>query len=241
MQHSSSVTTTLPLIEQLLISPSNWHHLEAACCAVAQQMQAASAPLEVSDELDRWANRVQRRLCGDDPLAVLAHLHDVLFEEMALRGNLQSYYVIDNLLIDSVVRRREGMPVMLCLVYQRIADRLGVTAQGLNMPGHFLLRVRDPWGWLVVDPFCRGRVLDEEQAIHRLSLATQWSVDDLRQRWRAATPVEWFRRILLSLEHALDRCGWYEKLDFVKSLLSYLPTEDPHSGPSTTDRTKPTQ
>lgn len=225
MQRSLSANSTLAVIDQILSSPSNWDLLEHACMELAQQLQTQSSSLNVSMELDRWANRVRRRVSGEDPLAILAHLHEVLFDEIQLRGNLQSYYVIENLLIDSVVRRREGMPVMLCLVYKRIADRLGIVAEGLNTPGHFLLRVRDPLGWLVIDPFCRGRVLDEEQAIHRLSMATQWSPPELRLRWHSTSPLAWLQRILLSLEHGLDRGGWYEKLDFVRTLIARLPDD----------------
>ena len=46
---------------------------------------------DVRTELEALANRVRSRVRGSQPQALLAHLHDVLFEEDGFKGDQQDY------------------------------------------------------------------------------------------------------------------------------------------------------
>jgi regulator of sirC expression with transglutaminase-like and TPR domain len=65
--------------------------------------------------------------------------------------------------------RREGIPITMALVYIEVARRAGLRAEGINFPGHFLVRVRqdlhtdDPDEGLIVDPFHGGAILNEAE------------------------------------------------------------------------------
>ena len=45
------------------------------------------------------------------------------------------------------------------MLYLEVARRLHVLAQGVNFPGHFLVRVAIEDAWLFLDPFNGGRAL----------------------------------------------------------------------------------
>jgi regulator of sirC expression with transglutaminase-like and TPR domain len=66
-----------------------------------------------------------------------------------------------------VLDRRTGIPISLALVYIEIARRAGLRAEGINFPGHFLVRVLDdlhtddPGEGLIIDPFHAGAILNE--------------------------------------------------------------------------------
>ncbi|MEO7008021.1 MAG: tetratricopeptide repeat protein, partial [Caldimonas sp.] len=49
----------------------------------------------------------------------------------------------------------------LALVYVELATQIGLDAQGVSFPGHFLVKLRMPQGEVVIDPFS-GRSLSRE-------------------------------------------------------------------------------
>jgi regulator of sirC expression with transglutaminase-like and TPR domain len=59
-------------------------------------------------------------------------------------------------LLDQLLARRRGQPLSLALLALELAKRLGIALQGVNFPGHFLLRV--PGADHLLDP-CNGRRL----------------------------------------------------------------------------------
>ncbi len=59
-------------------------------------------------------------------------------------------------LLNCVLRRRRGQPLMLALLALELARRLAIPLQGVNFPGHFLLRV--PGADHLLNP-CSGRRL----------------------------------------------------------------------------------
>jgi regulator of sirC expression with transglutaminase-like and TPR domain len=99
----------------------------------------------------------------------LAHY---LYERQGFAGNEADYYDPKNSLLPDVLERRLGIPITLALVYCEVAKRVGVPAQGVGFPGHFLVRIerrgepnQPP---VMVDPFFGGRTLDEKALLSLL-------------------------------------------------------------------------
>jgi regulator of sirC expression with transglutaminase-like and TPR domain len=86
-----------------------------------------------------------------------------LFEEVGYSGNHDEYYDPRNSYINEVFDRRLGNPISLAMVQMEVARRLGVPLDGVSFPGHFLVRLPIDDGVLVMDPFNRGRPLDEDE------------------------------------------------------------------------------
>ena len=121
------------------------------------------------DTLDMMGATARNRVGAiTDPLESIGVLNDYLFEEQGFAGNEQQYDDPRNSFLNDVLERRTGIPITLSVVYMEVARRAGVSLEGVNFPGHFLLRVR---GWsgqtqmldhdLIVDPFHGGAVLSE--------------------------------------------------------------------------------
>ena len=49
-----------------------------------------------------------------------------------------------NSCLNEVLDRRTGIPITLALVYMEVARRAGLHVEGVNFPGHFLLRCPAP-------------------------------------------------------------------------------------------------
>lgn len=211
------------ILQSLDNDNDRWLGLEQACVRISGLVAPQAADINVTFCLDWLASRVQAKMKGGHPDAALAYLHEVLFDEENFRGNLESYYVIENQLISSVLARRQGLPVMLSLIYKRVADRLQLSVDGLNMPGHFLLRVRDSFGWLVIDPFSGGRAMTINEALSRLADATDSTQAELAAKIEPTSPEAWFRRCAMSLASGLCRSGEFEKEEQVRDILKFLP------------------
>ena len=111
--------------------------------------------------------RVERLGLAPSPQSQVEVLNRLLFDEEGFRGNDEQYEDPRNSYLNQVVARRKGLPIALCVVYLDVARRAGVPIEGVNFPGHFLVRYRtsahhpDHPRDLVVDPFHGGAVLGE--------------------------------------------------------------------------------
>ena len=86
-------------------------------------------------------------------------ISDCLFERLGFNGNTDDYYDPRNSFLADVLDRRTGIPISLSVLYLEVARRVHVLAQGVNFPGHFLVRVAIEDAWLFLDPFNAGRAL----------------------------------------------------------------------------------
>ncbi len=125
----------------------------------------AYASLDVTKLLARFddlaeplQNRgLDRASARDAAVTISQHLYVTL----GFAGNEADYYDPKNSLLSDVLDRKLGIPISLALVYCEVARRVGVVAEGVSFPGHFLVCVRSGDENVLVDPFYRGRVLDD--------------------------------------------------------------------------------
>jgi regulator of sirC expression with transglutaminase-like and TPR domain len=112
---------------------------------------------ELLDEIaERAAPDVERAVSG---VARARAISDWLFDRIGFAGNLDNYYDPRNSFLCDVIDRRMGIPISLSVLYLEVARRVGVLAQGVNFPGHFLVRVAIEDAWLFLDPYNDGRTL----------------------------------------------------------------------------------
>ncbi len=83
-------------------------------------------------------------------------LATVLHVDHGYRGDSETYDDMVNADLMAVIDRGCGLPVALAILYIEAARRAGWRAWGLNVPGHFVIRVEGEADWEVVDPFHGG-------------------------------------------------------------------------------------
>jgi regulator of sirC expression with transglutaminase-like and TPR domain len=117
---------------------------------------------------DAALHRVGREVGHEAPIfARVDVVNRYLFNELGFFGNREHYDDPRNSCLNEVMDKRTGIPITLSLVYIEVARRAGLRAEGINFPGHFLVRVLqdlhtdNPGDGLVVDPFHGGAILDE--------------------------------------------------------------------------------
>ena len=86
-------------------------------------------------------------------------------------GDRQTYDDLQNANLMRVIDRRKGLPVALAILYIHAARSRSWSIEGVNFPGHFVLRLHHRGRALIIDPFAggedndvQGSVLDHELA-----------------------------------------------------------------------------
>ncbi|MEV6011500.1 transglutaminase-like domain-containing protein [Streptomyces sp. NPDC051976] len=111
-------------------------------------------------ELDRLAGLLPYGLTT--PLEWAAALHRVLGRQHGFRGLPGDYHKLGSSLLQEVLRRRRGLPILLSVVWIEVARRAGAPVYGVALPGHFVVGFGDPAGaHVLADPFDGGRLLSD--------------------------------------------------------------------------------
>lgn len=109
------------------------------------------------DTLDDWAARVTERAYGAPGID---DLQRVLGEELALSGGPGEYDAPENSFLPQVIARRQGLPILLSIVWVEVGRRTGVPLFGVGLPGHFVVgHSTGPGALTLLDAFDCGRRL----------------------------------------------------------------------------------
>jgi regulator of sirC expression with transglutaminase-like and TPR domain len=184
------------------------------------------------DELDSLGREAAERVAAApsmsadtpanaDPVAYarVTALSDYLFREQRFVGNDVQYEDPRNSFLNEVLDRRTGIPITLALVYMEVARRAGVVVEGINFPGHFLVRCPArrgltslnrldglvPYRDLIIDAHHGGALLPEEACRELLRRhAGEDAVWDVHLAGRATKP-QILARMLLNLKRVYVR------------------------------------
>lgn len=102
------------------------------------------------------AERLAQRMQRESPDEALA---ETLSGELRLTGDLLTYDDPANTDVIDVAERRRGLSATLGVYYLHAARKCGLRADGVDFPGHFLLRVETEDGPVALDPFSQGRLV----------------------------------------------------------------------------------
>jgi regulator of sirC expression with transglutaminase-like and TPR domain len=175
------------------------------------------------DSIARFAAPEVARAQGG--IARARAISECLFERLGFCGNTDDYYDPRNSFLADVLDRRTGIPISLSVVYLEVARRVGVLAQGVNFPGHFLVRVAIEDAWLFLDPFTSGRTLTPSDLEALLRKTTSPDAVLEPSVIAAATKRQIVSRMLVNLAGIYGRNGDLPRsLDVLERLALLEPT-----------------
>ncbi|MFJ9991478.1 SirB1 family protein [Pseudomonas putida] len=181
-----------------------------ACLACLDRIPVAllEATLWIAVEHDREV----------DPAASLAQLHDLhreinarlpmlpvgelaqplLRQLNALGFQQDEYHPLrpQAALMDKVLQRRRGQPLLLAILALEMAQRLSIPLEGVNFPGHFLLRV--PGADHLLDP-CGGRRLYPADCRELLNRQYGPHMPLTAEHLHSASPMQMLQRLSRNL------------------------------------------
>jgi len=152
----------------------------------------------------------------------LAHY---LFVDQGYSGNREDYYDPRNSFLDQVITRKLGIPITLAVLYLEVAGRLGIRAQGVGFPGHFLVSYRRGTETTVFDPFAQGAALtihELNRRLRRLFGQGGPTVANTPELLRPATRREILVRLLRNLKGIYLNLGDHRRARDVLDMLLLL-------------------
>lgn len=172
--------------------------LEGAVMAAQMVRTFVPEARSLAQQLRRHAS-VLRGECAGRSLPLCARmLSERLHGRLGLRGCGVGDVDVEHVLIDRAWRNRIGAPVSLSLLYLLVARWAGLSAAGVAMPDHFLVRLHGPRP-LLIDPFHGGRVVTKIDCTRYLRAHGHTRVVD---RLRDLSDREVLIRYLQSLQKA---------------------------------------
>jgi regulator of sirC expression with transglutaminase-like and TPR domain len=158
---------------------------------------------ELSEAAARTSGAANELACACAQLLGVAH---------GFVGDRQHYDDPDNSMLDVVLSRRRGLPILLSVVYVEVARRAGIRLQGIGLPGHFVVGRLGTDPPVLLDPFDAGHPLDADVP------------HDLLRPWGAH---EIAMRMLNNLVEAYRRRGDLGAAIRAAGLRLMLPSETP--------------
>ncbi|MDE3002458.1 MAG: transglutaminase-like domain-containing protein [Gemmatimonadota bacterium] len=218
------------LAEELSRSEAKLDLGRASLLIAAEEYPQLSVDLYLA-RLDQVAEEVKDRLANETaPLVVLNDLLKTLFERRKYAGNRKAYYDPRNSFLNDVLDRGVGIPLTLGIVLLEIGWRLDLPLEGVNFPGHFLVRYAGTEVDLLIDPFDSGRIRFEDEAQQFLDQAYGGAVAMRDDFLRPASKRDMLTRLLTNLKGIYTKIGDDRRaLGVVERLLMISPTSPTES------------
>ena len=208
---------------------------EAALVIARIEYPQLDAPAYLA-RLDRMGDAARRRIerqvdeSGDgSTLSCIKGLNAYLFDDQRFVGNRDRYDDPRNSCLNEVLDRRTGIPITLSVVYVEIGRRAGLRVDGINFPGHFLVRFPEDTsrrrGRLIIDPFDGGSNLSEHDCRLLLQKHVGSEVAFSKSLLAPATRSQIIVRMLLNLKRLyVHMRSFPQARDVTELLLAVTPS-----------------
>jgi regulator of sirC expression with transglutaminase-like and TPR domain len=156
-------------------------------------------------------------------------LSDFLFYQKDFQGNRDDYNDPRNNYLNCVLDRKLGIPISLSIIYITIAQRLGLRAYGIGLPGHFIVGVYEDGHQILIDPFNSGVRLSLADCSRRVKESTGFE-GAFQPKWLApVSPNNLLARMLTNLCNAyIQKENWHSAIPVIQHLLMVQPKTDFH-------------
>lgn len=98
------------------------------------------------------------------PTHIIEKLNEFFFDYKKFQPNISDYYNPVNNYLNIVLEKRTGIPITLSLIYIHLASFMDFKLHPVNFPSHFLVKYildEDSDESIVIDPFNKGRIMDD--------------------------------------------------------------------------------
>jgi hypothetical protein len=138
------------------LAQSSASTLDRLALAIAAEFRDVDEPAALA----RLAELADELVPGETPVEEGDALAALLGGRYRFAGNEASYDHPDNSMLDLVLERGAGLPILLSVVYEEVARRRGIPLHGVGLPGHFVVAHFGEDPPLVYDPFASGERID---------------------------------------------------------------------------------
>ena len=154
--------------------------LDVMALSLAGEFRAVDAAdaLARLDDLGGELSRAAAQTAGT-PEAVIDACRQVLGAPDGFLGDSAHYDRPENSMLDVVLTRRRGLPILLSIVYVEVARRAGLPLAGVGLPGHFVVGYFGSDPPVLLDPFTGGTTVSDTAPAH---LIRPWNAQEIAMR-----------------------------------------------------------
>ena len=206
---------------RILVSDAEKIPLFEAAASLAQDEYPRLDLENVLSTLEQLGKRLAERCRNlSSELKRLQETSRFFHHELGFAGNVNNYYDPDNSFVHKVLQSRRGIPITLAIIYIELARTVGLDAEGVSFPGHFLIKINLHEGPVVLDTFT-GQSLSKEDLLERLEPYrksfgltgdSQDSEVPIGLFLQPATPKDILLRMLRNLREVYTQQGQPEKV-----------------------------
>jgi regulator of sirC expression with transglutaminase-like and TPR domain len=161
--------------------------------------------------LNQWGRQLKKKTASTVSRRVEL-LNDFLFGQMNFQGNHEHYYDPRNSFLNDVMDRKKGIPITLSVIYLHLAWKMGLSAEGVGFPGHFLVRILEDSRTIYVDAFHKGNVMDRHDCADLLERISEGSIELQESFLSPLDKKRTLSRMLRNLKGIYVECGNHSKL-----------------------------
>ncbi|MFQ5407576.1 MAG: SirB1 family protein [Anaerolineales bacterium] len=188
-------------------------------------------------DLESYMGRLDRLAAGaraavpedESPTARGIALGRLLFQELGFRGNAATYNDPRNSYLNEVLDRQLGIPITLSVLYVGVARRMDIPADGVGLPGHFIVQVREGRKRTYLDPFNGGVAISREDCVRLVRKTTNYK-GAFQQAWLSAISAhDILTRMLNNLKYVyVGQESWSEAVAVLDRLRMVQPDNPGH-------------
>ncbi len=162
----------------------------------------------------------------DDARTRLAALKHIIVDQEGYDGDTKSYDDIDNADLTRVIDRRKGMPIALAILYIETGRAQGWDLEGINFPGHFIVRIDVGADRVLFDPFGQCRILEAQDLRWLAKKAMGPQAELLTHYYQEAGNREIIIRLENNIKHRMIEAEDYPAaLEIVERCRIFAPDE----------------
>jgi regulator of sirC expression with transglutaminase-like and TPR domain len=157
MRENPQVSEIAPFAEIAADSDASLDELALSLAGEFRDVDARGAIARL-DALGAELSHAARATNGT-PEAMVTACRQVLGGAHGFRGDQVRYDHPDNSMLDLVLSRRRGLPILLSVVYVEVARRAGIELAGVGLAGHFVVGHFGANPPVLLDPFAGGEAV----------------------------------------------------------------------------------
>jgi regulator of sirC expression with transglutaminase-like and TPR domain len=166
--------------------------LDVVALALAGEFREVDAPGAIArlDSLGAELSFAAQETDGR-PETLAVACRQVLGGAHGFVGDQAHYDDPDNSMLDRVLARRRGLPILLSVVYVEVARRAGIPLAGVGLPGHFVVGHFGTDPPVLLDPFAGGATISAGVAAGGVR---PWSAQEIAMRMLNNLVASYHRR-----------------------------------------------
>ncbi|MBK7086272.1 MAG: transglutaminase family protein [Flavobacteriales bacterium] len=152
----------------------------------------------------------------------------IFFQVHGFKGNKRNYHAPQNSFINDVVESHKGNPLSLSIIYQVVAEDLGLPLRGVNLPNHFVLAYLEEQAigadekqniLFYINPFSQGDILGRNEIDEFLQ---KLKIKPNEMFYQPCSNKDMIRRQLNNLQHCYEKQGDSERAAELQRLRAVL-------------------